>query len=409
MRSETERNESEDEGAPGLRWRGSRAYWIARPDLVKKGYRPKLVRLHYKADDPALVTRCQALQAEMLRWARDEKVVRRAVDYDGTFLSLVTFYEEHDDSPYHDLHPNTQKTYSKTMKALMRDKGKRRVDAVDGSDVRRWYKELEAVTSKSWAYYTISVLKGVLSFGATKRIKEAAVLRAELREARFGNGKGRTEQITYEQVVAFCEKARELGHDWMGRCLLLQFEFGMRRRDVIGEWIRAEDDARDGGIRARRRVWHNGTRVVVWRDGLTWNHIDSDGVLKKMLSKTAKTSEAVAVHTIADHPDLVAELARTPLEKRIGPLVIFPPTGVPPTEAHCRRFFRIIARAAGIPDAVWNMDARAGANTESFNADVTKDQRMAHLGQTQEKTNDRYIREVQQKSGEAARKRVASR
>jgi hypothetical protein len=65
-------------------------------------------------------------------------------------------------------------------------------------------------------------------------------------------GPRRTEQITYPQVVAFVAKARELGLDSMARTLILQFEFSMRRRDVIGEYVR-DDDGKP-----------------MWRDGLTW-------------------------------------------------------------------------------------------------------------------------------------------
>ena len=42
--------------APGLSWRarksGRAAYWVARPDLVKKGYRPSSVRIHFDPADP---------------------------------------------------------------------------------------------------------------------------------------------------------------------------------------------------------------------------------------------------------------------------------------------------------------------------------------------------------------------
>jgi hypothetical protein len=390
------------EEAPGLVWRtrsngSSVAYWVARTDLVKLGYRPKTVRLHYATDDPRLAARCHALQAEMLRWASDNRHGPHAL-YDGTFASLVRFYETHPDSPYHELKQSTQRVYSKTMALLMRHKGSRRVDAVDGSDVRRWYKELSEAHSKGWAYYTTNVLKAVLSFGATKRIDECRLLRAELREAKLGAGGRRKEFLTYAQVGAFRQAANDMGLAWMGLCLTLQFEFGMRRRDVIGEWIIGDNAS--ATIRIGRRIW---------RDGLTWGHIDGNGVLRKLISKTEFTSEVQAVHAIADYPDVEALLASVPPERRVGPLVIYPRTGLPPTDAQCRRAFRMIARQAGIPDNVWNMDARAGANTEAFKAGATKDERMALLTHTQPETNDRYVRDFTELSRRAAAKRVGSR
>jgi hypothetical protein len=171
----------------------------------------------------------------MLSWDGDKP---HEETYDGTLASLVRIYETHKDSPYHELEEGTQRTYSKTMALLMHHKGARRIDGVIGNDVRRWYKELSAASSVSWAYYTINVLKAVLSFGSSLRIAECSLLRQELRVVRFNAGKRRTEQITAQQVAAFVGKARELGLDWMGRCLLLQFEFVMRRRDVIGHYVK---------------------------------------------------------------------------------------------------------------------------------------------------------------------------
>lgn len=389
------------ERAPGLVWRKRRngpqvPYWIARTDLVRAGYRPKSVRLHYE-DAEALAARCYVLQAEMLNWSVEN---RRgpAIRYDGTFASLVRYYETHPDSPYHDLHHESRRSYSKTMALLMKHKGARRIDAVDGADIRRWYKELCESHSKGWAYLTINVLKAYLSFGATKRIEECKTLRAELREARFGAGRRRKEQITYEQVVMVRKGAAELDMEWLGRCVTLQFAFAMRRRDVIGEYVKAEPGA--AGIRFGRRIW---------RDGLTWNHIDQHGILNKLVSKTAFTSEVVAVHAIADYPDLVVELAKTPADKRVGPLVIHHNTGVPPTEAQCRAAFRLVARHVGIPDTIWMMDARAGANTEAFKAGADQNERMALLTHTERKTNERYIRDLTEPSRRAAAKRVGSR
>jgi hypothetical protein len=390
------------EKAPGLAWRTRRngsqvAYWVARKDLVKVGYRPKTVRLHYAPDDPALTARCRVLQAEMLAWASENRC-GPASYYDGTFASLVQFYETHPDSPYHELRPASAKTYSKTMASLMKHKGERRIDAVDGSDIRRWYKELAEAHSKGWAYYTINVLKAVLSFGATKRIEECRVLRAELREAKFRAPSARKERLTYEQVVAFRDAAHTMGLGWMALLLTLQFDCSLRRRDVIGEWI--DDELGTDGIR-------NGKRI--WRDGLTWAHVDVNGVLRKMISKTMFTSQMVAVHTITDYPDLQAELARISPERRVGPIVINSRTGLPPSEAQCRHYFRLIARQAGIPDEVWNMDARAGAVTEAYESGATEEEAKALATHSEVKTSRRYLRDLTEQSRRAAAKRIEAR
>lgn len=392
---------SDTKKPPGLSWEtlgdGSQiAWWRARRDLVRDGFRPKNERLPYAADDPRLRARCFTLQAEMVEWAASRQQARVS-QYDGTFSSLVRFYETHPDSPYHELEPDTARTYSKTMALLMRNKGSRMVEAVDASDVRRWYKELVEANSKGWAYFTVNVLKAVLSFGATKRIAECRLLRVELREAKFSAGPRGKQYLTYRQVIDFRDTAHEMGLGWMALCLMLQFETGMRRRDIIGKYTRA--DGIDG-IRNRGKLW---------QDGLTWGHIDAQGVLRKVVSKTRFTSAMEAIHVIADYPELAAELAKIPLERRIGPIVINPKIGRPPTEAQCREKFRKIARRAGIPDAVWQAHARSGANTEAREAGATNEESMALLTHTELKTNLGYDREQIERSRRAAAKRVASR
>lgn len=332
----------------------------------------------------------------MLTWL--EKAGQgRPPQYDGTFSSLVRYYEAHPDSPYHELHQNTKRTYSNTMRLLMKHKGSRRVSGVDASDVRRWYKELCESHSVGWAYFNVNVLKSVLSFGATKRIRECRLLRVELREAKFRAGKRRGNFMTFEQVNAFRRKAHEMGYGWMGLMVTAQFCFAMRRRDLIGEWLKGNSAA--AGIRYR---------TSIWRDGWTFDQIDNRGVFRKLVSKTEETSGVVAVHTIADYPELVEELALVG-ERRAGPVIINPRTGLPPHYYTCRHLFRRIATAAGIPEEVWNMDARAGANTEAYEAGVTKEESMALLTHTQEHTNRGYLRDLKEQSHRAAVKRVESR
>lgn len=386
--------------APGLKLRtrsnGAQiAYWVARPDLIKAGYRPKSVRLHYELDDPLLVARCHTLQAEMLEWAADSGV--RPAAYDGTFASLVRMYESDPDSPYFELEESTQASYSKTMASLMKHKGARRIEAVTGADVKRWYKELVEARSKSWGYYSMNVLKAILSYGATRRLKECLTLRSELALARFKAGPRRTTFLTYEQVAAFRPVAHAMGYGWMALCLTLQFDLGFRRRDVIGRWVR--DRGSEAGIRHNHRVWG---------DGLTWGDIDEHGILRRLVSKTAKTTAIVAVHAIADYPDVMAELARIPLDRRVGPIVL-DNKGIPPNEAQCRWTFRRVARECGIPDEVQNMDARAGADTEAYESGATEEESMALLTHSDRKNSRRYLRDLTEQSRRAAAKRLQSR
>jgi hypothetical protein len=386
--------------APGLRWRQRangecKAYWVGRSDLVKKGYKPKTVPLHYDLADPAsaalLIQRCHLLQDEMLQWAHGAGVLAR--QFTGTVKSLCDKYQSDADSPFRELQPDTRKSYAKHLRILCESVGDRRLDAVSGADVRRWYKRIAEPTEPegkprlSYAYTIIGIFKAVVSYGGSLGAELVSPnpcieLRAQLAAAKFTQGPARDTHLTHEQVTAFCNRAHEVGRHSMARGVLIQFECAFRQRDVIGRW--------------------DGDR---WERGLTWSHVGKDGWLRKRTSKNGAPAE----HRIADYPDLAAELERTPAENRVGPLVIDETNGLPYKPEKYRRWFRAIAREVGIPDEVWNMDSRAGAVTEAYESGATTEGAMALATHTQVATSRRYRRKGGEASSQVAKLRVSNR
>jgi hypothetical protein len=361
--------------------------------LVKQGYTPKCVRLHYDPTDPnavaALEHRCRVLQAEMLEWSRQRFGIR--LHFNGTVRSLVDCYEADPDSPYRDLEPTTQKSYSKHLRLLCARVGDRQIAMLTGDDVRRWYKRIAAPEPGgkpkiAYAYTMIGIFKAALSWGASRgpnlmNPNPCVPLRAQLGAIRFKQPGARKTRLTYEQITAFCNRANERGRPSLARGLRLQFELAFRQRDVIG-------------------VYYDGR----WEKGLTWSHV-KDGVISKTTSKTGADAE----HRITDYPELAADLNATPLEQRIGPLVIDEGTGLPYTPEKYRRWFRWIAREVGIPDEVCNMDARAGAVTEAYEAGATTEGAMALATHTQVATSRRYRRSGAEQTSRVAKLRIASR
>ena len=62
-------------------------------------------------------------------------------------------------------------------------------------------------------------------------------------------------------------------------------------------------------------------------------------------------------------------------------------------KARARRHrFREVARAAGVPDTIWNMDARAGAVTDAYDKGAREVDAMDLGTHTQLATNRRYSR-----------------
>src|SRR5215213_6540348 len=112
--------------APGLKRKrnqnGSvRHYWEARTDLVRRGYRPSVVRLHYPETaegDRQRAARCRILWAEMLAWeANDESFPKRG--YDGSLGSLCNVFQTEETSPYRRAKWNVQRLYDGSIKIIL--------------------------------------------------------------------------------------------------------------------------------------------------------------------------------------------------------------------------------------------------------------------------------------------------
>jgi hypothetical protein len=228
-------------GTPGLQRKANkdgtnRLAWVARSDLRKLGYKPSFVKLDHLTTEEQLSAECHRLQDEMLAWAQER---RASLVYDGTVGSLVRWYETAEDSPYRDLKPTTAVTYKKMLKPLLAGKAALLVEDITGADVRRWFKELQVGRSLGSAYLAINIFKAVLAFGSSNRVAPCTRLRQELRDTRFESPPARETELTYPQLVAFRQAAIAAGRPSMALGVTLQFELGMRQKDVIGEWVDA--------------------------------------------------------------------------------------------------------------------------------------------------------------------------
>src|SRR5690606_12104833 len=142
---------SQDQGhalhAPGLK-RMKRhngrvdLYWVADEELVKRGYKPKTIRIHgldwnLEADRVEIAAKCRRFQAEMLEWAGGQETSKNHHGL-GTIAWVCTAFETDEDSPYREKRAATQKFYSHSIKNILATVGKRQIAEVIGKDVRRW-------------------------------------------------------------------------------------------------------------------------------------------------------------------------------------------------------------------------------------------------------------------------------
>jgi integrase len=109
------------------------------------------------------------------------------------------------------------------------------------------------------------------------------------------------------------------------------------------------------------------------------------------------------------YPLVVAELDRLAAVPRVGPVIIDSKTGEPFKYRVYARRWREIARAAGIPDDVWNRDSRAGGVTEGGDAGADIEDLRQHAGHANIRMTQRYDRQTLVKTSRVAQARVKYR
>lgn len=371
--------------APGLVWRPMKdrweARWQARTDLVKKGFYPKSVRL-WTGTEPTPVEarrisdRCQHLQGEMLVFGRGG-VPQLATSFDGTLRSLIACYQTDADSRYRKLRFKTRQNYDMLTDRIEREHGDERVADLKVRTVLRWHEAWSEGGRVAMGHAMVGMLRSLFSFGATiLEDDHCARMKGLLSDMRFAMPKPRQEHITAAQVDAVRAKARAMGFYSIALAQAFQFDLMLRQGDVIGQWEpRTEPGPSDVFAGASK-----------WARGLRWQAIDQNLILRHTTSKRGKDLEvdlklAPMVMDELRHVAWVQKWGETRELPALLPVAVsradLPASGpvivseihALPWQAHeFRRQWRRVARRAGVPDNVFNMDSRAGAISEATNA-----------------------------------------
>ena len=216
------------------------------------------------------------------------------------------------------------------------------------------------------------MLRIAVKYGKGLRNAACRKLSEILTDTEFPAPRGRRQAMSAEQAAAIVSQVHELGLPNLARAVAIQFGCALRQKDVIGEWVKAP-----GGEQ--------------WTSGLLWGeHVKADWRLEKPTSKS--NFSEVAEFDLRLLPTVMEELQRTPATSRIGPVILDERTGKPYRQREFARRFREVARAAGVPDTIWNMDARAGAVTDAYDKGAREVDAMDLGTHTQLATNRRYSR-----------------
>jgi hypothetical protein len=141
----------------------------------------------------------------------------------------------------------------------------------------------------------------------------------------------------------------------------IQFECFLRQNDVIGQWRKLKPGyvAQAGDVVIGDKYWRGMTMEMI-RLGDT------------LVVRTSKTGKPV-VHALASCQLVVECLQKIDKSVMNGP-VARQADGSPWRDRQSfSKAWREIARAAGIPENVWNMDNRASGITEASEAGVPDD------------------------------------
>jgi hypothetical protein len=271
-----------------------------------------------------------------------------------TVRTLITHYLSDPSSPYRSKqHASRQQTDS-LCRIILDDMGDKKLSDITADymhDIHaKWI--ARAATrgrgdGKAMGHALITQLRTTVNYGA-KDLQDSDCLRLSftLRNLRIKMVKHRkSEPLNKDQVRLIMRTAREMGYPSIALAQALQFECNMRQRDVIGEWIPIGDKG------APSEYIHEGQK---WVRGIRWNEINEDWILCR-----AATAGQKPIRIDLKSKELVMSELKRFARHSNQPIILEDQAGEPWPGWKFRSAWRQIARKAGIPDDVLNMNSRA--------------------------------------------------
>ena len=306
---------------------------------------------------------------------------------------------EHPLSSFHRVKHNTRRTYLKDLRLIEATVGARLIRNVTILDVQRWYEEWRKPAPDrpgkeriDRAHDGVAMFRTVIYFLAALRFADCKQLASELEKVKFEKGGAREQELTYQHAATFLKTAMAFEREGVmppGRALsvaigtIAQLEMLLRQMDITGEWA---------PMTATRKLPSGIATLDLddeqWAGFFTWENIAG----WRWRMKTSKSKyRSAADFDLTKYTLLLPLLEAVPLDQRIG-AIVKGAKGLPIRRDMYGRWFRQIARAASIPDDVWNMDARAGGATEADEAGAAIEAIQGALTHTKESTTLRYLR-----------------
>lgn len=301
-----------------------------------------------------------------------------------TVAALAWAYTHDPLSRYHKGVYVTRQNMDALLRRLVQEHGHEPIELIKPRVVLQWHRDWIGPEEKKVAmgHSLVGALRTIVGYGSTMLQDDACTkLKTTLNGLRFPMCKSRDTIITAEQVVAIRREAHKQGLASIALAQALQFSLIFRQKDIIGQWV-----PRSERVNALYMTLGSDRK---WLSGLHWSEIDDDLILRHTTSKTKEYVE----FDLKLAPMAMTELRRLgPLDAQSGPVIISEETQEPYTAVQFRRLWRKIARAAGVPDNVKQMDTRAGGGTESFELGADGSQVKKAMTHKQQSMTDRYNR-----------------
>lgn len=311
---------------------------------------------------------------------------------------VIDAYQTDPLSTFHKQRYHVRQNHLGLLRRIRDQHGAVPIGSITGRTFIQWHADWRGADKVAVSHGMIAQLRTVFGYGFTLMGDPACERICQLlHQLKFPMAGARMERITAEQADAVRLWAHIIGWHSIALAQAIQFELILRQKDVVGEWLPVTEPG------AAIEIWGD----QKWHRGLIWSAISDDLILRHITSKRQKPVEI----DLTLSPMVMEELTHLDeIPDGDEPVVICESNGMPWFASEFRRKWRIVARYAGVPDNVFNMDSRSGGISEAFEAGVVGERIQtaathSDIGMTQRYNRGDYLRAA----SDVQRGRVSSR
>jgi hypothetical protein len=272
--------------------------------------------------------------------------------FDGTVAGLIETYMADPKSSHSRLKYHTRVRQEQTLRKITAMYGHISLTDMNKGTLDAWYREWRGKDNKvSVSHSFMAQLKVLFVYGTTAfEHPECIRLSGIARAMRFEipKAKTHTEKLTEKHANDIRAQAHKHGYPSIALAQAFQFELGLLQKDVIGEWVPHTEDGTSGIVSGKKK----------WLRGLEWKDIDENSVLTKTVFGQGRSKPRFIRVDLKKRPMIWQELTRLTASKpkKSGAVIVCEYSHIPWVPGEFRRKWRIIARAANIPDHINNKD-----------------------------------------------------